>query len=387
MIKIFFPTEIRGFFKHLFDENDINASIGYKKKAVYEVGSWKSNLIKSIARLTIFDKLGLIYSVKAIGEQCDYYGSFNRFLVADKPYFIYIENPTALYHYCLNRGKSRLGKRHIRRYLDDTNLKALICMSKACFMTFSNVCAPPRKDSILTQIYPLIPDNPYVNENYINDRCKNNDIKLLYIAQGIRFLSKGALEVLEAFRNMKSNGLNVSLTMVTSFKDVDQTALHAARNEDGVKVHDFEFTYDEMQKLYASHNILLIPTSDDSFNLTVLEAMKAGLPVIGSSLYAIPEMVHDNENGFLCEPAWYFFDKNNVPNPTVWNHRKETIYSGILNKRVANYIYNKASLLVKDRELLLKMSLDSWKKSTSAPFSRDYIVRQWNELLNSMGEI
>lgn len=383
MIKIFFPTQIRGFFKHLFEEKDINASIGYKKNAIYEVGSWTSNLIKSIARLPIFDKLGVIYSVTVNGEQCDCYGSFNRFLNADRPYFIYVENPTALYHYCLNRGTSWLGKKRIRNKLADKNLKALVCMSKACQTTFATVCGKPRKDCILTQIYPLVPDNPRVNEDYIDKRCRKEEIKLLYIAQGIRFLSKGALEVLEAFKKMKLDGLNVSLTMITSFQDVDPAKLKLAKDTCGVDLYDFKFTYDEMQKLYASHNILLIPTSDDSFNLTVLEAMKAGLPIIGSSLYAIPEMVVDNENGFLCEPAWYFFDKNNMPNPVVWNHRKETIYSGEMNKRVADYIYDKVSLIVGDRKLLLRMSLDSWNKSRTSPFSRDYIVNQWNELLGN----
>lgn len=31
------------------------------------------------------------------------YGSFNRFLKTDKPYFIYLENPLALYHYSIKR--------------------------------------------------------------------------------------------------------------------------------------------------------------------------------------------------------------------------------------------------------------------------------------------
>lgn len=58
--------------------------------------------------------------------------------------------------------------------------------------------------------------------------------------------------------------------------------------------------------------LLLHPTSDDSNSLTVLEAMKAGLPIISTKLYAIPEMVKDGVNGFLTEPKYAFFDNNNL---------------------------------------------------------------------------
>ena len=385
MINIYFATRVRGFFKHLFSEPTIEATISYPENSIYELNSWKEKMIRTIAKMTIFDKLGLIKSINARNVNCDVYGSFNRFLNADKPYFVYVENPTALYHYRLGRVKSFLGRRKVYNMVNDDNLKHIICMSMACRNTFERLCCKIDDPLKLTQIYPLVPENPHVDKDMILQRSNyGKEIKLLYIAQGIRFFSKGSLEILKAFKALKNNGYEeLSLTMVTSLDDIPPKFLSEINSIVGVKLLDFNLSYEEMQKLYASHNIFLMPTSDDSFNLTVLEAIKAGLPVIGSTLYAIPEMVEDSYNGYLTEPAYYFFDKECMPNPQVWNNRKETIYSGNCNERVASFLYEKIKYLLKNRDKLCELSINSLDKANSAPFSRAYIVNQWNQILSN----
>lgn len=208
---------------------------------------------------------------------------------------------------------------------------------------------------------------------------------MLFIAQGLRFLSKGALEIIEAFTRLRTDGLNLSLTMVTSLQEVNKEIIDTIQHTGGITLYDFKFSFSEMQELYASHHILLIPSSDDSFNLTVLEAMKAGLPALASRLYAIPEMIADGENGYLTDPAWWFFDEHNILNHAVWNHRKETIYSGKKNERITQFLEEKIRLLYANRDLLKQLSLNSYQKAMTPPFSRDYIVNQWNELLNKIG--
>lgn len=384
-MRIYFATSLRGFFKHIITEKELCATITSEKSAIYELNNRVIRFLKGIVRLPLFDYLGLIRVPAVKSVDGDAYGSFNRFLVADKPYFIYVENPTALFHYCIHRSKTFLGKRNVRGNLCNPQLKALVCMSKACRDTFEKVCGQVPPSCVLTQIYPLVPNNSHVSERLIKDRYSYNGLKLLYIAQGVRFLSKGGLEVIEAFRRLKQSGYAVSLTVVTSFSDADRRGLDLAKETEGITLFDFQFSFDQMQQLYANHHVLLIPTSDDSFNLTVLEAMKAGLPIIGSCLYAIPEMVKDGENGYLCEPAWWFFDKYNLPNPSVWNHRRKTIYSGKRNERIIQFLVEKITIMYNDRELLCHMSMDSWRKATSAPFSKEYIVSQWNQLFSMLG--
>lgn len=385
-MKVLFKTPLRGFFRHLQSEHAIHATMQFPQTVLYETQSAWSHLVKRIARWSLWDYLGIIQTPKAQAGDCDIYGSFNRFLRADKPYFIYVENPTALYHYSLCRGKSFLGKRSIQKAINDHQLKALICMSEACKSTFEQVCAKVPDACMLTRIYPLVPDNPFVNEKQIISRCEQQDtLKLLYIAQGLRFLSKGALEIVEAFTRLQTDGLNLSLTIVTSLQEMNKEIIDTIQHTDGITLYDFKFSFSEMQELYASHHILLIPSSDDSFNLTVLEAMKAGLPALASRLYAIPEMIADGENGYLTDPAWWFFDEHNIPNPAVWNHRKETIYSGKRNERITKFLEEKIRLLYANRDLLKQLSLNSYHKAMTPPFSRDYIANQWNELFNKIG--
>ncbi len=53
--------------------------------------------------------------------------------------------------------------------------------------------------------------------------------------------------------------------------------------------------------------IFINPTRQDSFSLVVLEAIKSGNVIISSDLYAIPEMVIDDYNGYLVGPKYRIF--------------------------------------------------------------------------------
>jgi glycosyltransferase involved in cell wall biosynthesis len=50
-------------------------------------------------------------------------------------------------------------------------------------------------------------------------------------------------------------------------------------------------------------DIFVLPSLDEGFGIVILEAMTAGLPVVASRVGGIPEIVNENETGFLVEPA------------------------------------------------------------------------------------
>jgi len=57
---------------------------------------------------------------------------------------------------------------------------------------------------------------------------------------------------------------------------------------------------DERERLYASARVLVLPSLDEGFGLTALEAMSAGVPVVASRRGSLPEVVGDS--GTLIDP-------------------------------------------------------------------------------------
>ena len=56
---------------------------------------------------------------------------------------------------------------------------------------------------------------------------------------------------------------------------------------------------DAVAPLLAGADLFLMPSSSESFGLSALEALATGVPVIGSDVAGLPEVVLDGENGFL----------------------------------------------------------------------------------------
>lgn len=241
--------------------------------------------LSSMVRSPIGNYLGLIQRIKVSIDDFDIAFSFNRFLDTKKKYVIYLENPTALFHYCLGRNETFLGKRKIEKYLKDGNLKAIICMSKACYNTIKYFYKIP--DGIkIDQIYPFIPRNPYISLDKIREKCYQSNIICLYISSDFKL--KGGREILTCFKKFKDENIdNILLKVVTNISSMEKEIINQLKTIKNIELIDFKLGKDELFKLYSDANILLHPTRQDSFSLVILEAMKAGNAILATDLYAI----------------------------------------------------------------------------------------------------
>lgn len=61
--------------------------------------------------------------------------------------------------------------------------------------------------------------------------------------------------------------------------------------------------YHEMPFLYPLASVFVLPSYSESFPLTILEAMSAGIPVIATNVGGLPEMIENGVNGFLINPG------------------------------------------------------------------------------------
>ena len=55
-----------------------------------------------------------------------------------------------------------------------------------------------------------------------------------------------------------------------------------------------------MDPFLTSGDLFLLPSSQESFGLAALEAMAYGIPVVGSAIGGLPELIAHGKNGFLA---------------------------------------------------------------------------------------
>ena len=60
---------------------------------------------------------------------------------------------------------------------------------------------------------------------------------------------------------------------------------------------------EDLVSLYRLADIFAIPSEADLQSLATMEAMAVGLPVVAANAFALPELVHHEENGFLFSPG------------------------------------------------------------------------------------
>ena len=116
-------------------------------------------------------------------------------------------------------------------------------------------------------------------------------IRILFV--GGDFARKGGPDLLQAIRRL---GPRAELHVVTA---------SAVEVPSGMNVHvhrGLAPQSPEIVGLYRSADIFVLPSRGDCFPQAVAEGLAAGLPVVATAVGAIPEMVHEGENGFLVPP-------------------------------------------------------------------------------------
>ena len=58
----------------------------------------------------------------------------------------------------------------------------------------------------------------------------------------------------------------------------------------------------EIPALMNAFDLSLLPSRGETFGLVVIEAMAAGIPVIGTNAEGVPEIIRQEENGMLVPP-------------------------------------------------------------------------------------
>jgi len=133
--------------------------------------------------------------------------------------------------------------------------------------------------------------------------------KVVFLLMGVKGKRKGAYDIVEAAPLIKRMDKSALMLLVGPDEDVARGAtdeLMELRREQGVEdVVDMRGEADEKARhlYYAAADCFLLPSYAENSPVAIIEAMASKLPVISTTVGAIPEMVDHGKTGLLIEPG------------------------------------------------------------------------------------
>ncbi len=370
-------SNTRGFLKNLFDYKFDDIEFLYECKSVYEVPSLLKKILTQMITWPIFDILGIFQVISDDGEDADILFSYNRFLKTQKPYVIFLENPSALVNYCWDRPSKFIAKKKLKKRFEDRNLRAIVCMSKACYMYFDNLYDRPQNVDLL-QVYPYIQDDYHYNEKDIDMIVNEKIIECVFVSSD--FELKGGRDLIEVFSYLESNDYPIHITLITRKSSIRMSDYEKIQQLNNMSVVEFALTKEELNEYYKKAAIIINPTRRDSFSLVTLEAIKYGCAVIATDVYAIKEMDIDGVNGYITQSMFQIWDAGGYRNKYDRTHPKKTVMSGCVDWELVYWMRKKLIKLILDRELLMNMCVNSLKLARETSFSGKRVIEEWKEI-------
>lgn len=133
---------------------------------------------------------------------------------------------------------------------------------------------------------------------------RNNEVThLLFLSNLIP--SKGVYVLLDACKILKNKGYKFICDFVGGeSKEITKMGFENATKERDISeyviYHGPKYGKDKVA-FFSNSDIFVQPTLNDCFPLTLLEAMQYQLPIVSTHEGAVPDIVTDGENGFVCE--------------------------------------------------------------------------------------
>ena len=144
---------------------------------------------------------------------------------------------------------------------------------------------------------------PKANSQAPSANSQQPTAKILFLSTLIE--SKGIFVLLDACRVLKERGLDFKCDFVGGeTKEIDRATFEAAVKErglEGIVCYQGPKYGEEKEVYWQGADLFVQPTFDDCFPLTLVEAMQHRLPIVSTDVGAIPDMVEDGVNGFVCQ--------------------------------------------------------------------------------------
>lgn len=212
------------------------------------------------------------------------------------------------------------------------NCKKIIPWSNAAKREIVRDC--PQVEEKIEVVQPTVYPKDY-DKNYGKDT-----INILFVSRR-GFFQKGGRELLLAYRQISSKYNNVRLNMICN--DVPESFKKDVPNANFLE----PMPRDRLEAYYKDADIYVLPQYGDTYNMSCIEAMSYGIPIITTNIFANPEFCFDGETGFLLQTISYF------------EMGKPANFDEIIQKteqpNVVSQIVDRISMLVEDVALRERM--------------------------------
>lgn len=142
----------------------------------------------------------------------------------------------------------------------------------------------------------------YNNNEYNTPVACNQHPRLLFLSNLIP--SKGVYVLLDACQMLHERGVDFVCDFVGGeTKEIDRATFEEAVNVRGlldIVTYQGPKYGEEKEAYWNKADVFVQPTFEDCFPLTIVEAMQHGMPVVSTDEGAVPDLVKDGDNGFVC---------------------------------------------------------------------------------------
>lgn len=140
-------------------------------------------------------------------------------------------------------------------------------------------------------------ENKYIKNNLPKTVHENSEIRILFLSR--LETKKGLYLAIETLQFLNQTSKKYKLIIAGSGSEENNLQKIAQENTDWEWVGFVE--EESKHKLLSSAHILFLPSYSEGLPLSILEGMLYGLPIISRPIGGIPDLIKNEENGFLID--------------------------------------------------------------------------------------
>lgn len=118
-----------------------------------------------------------------------------------------------------------------------------------------------------------------------------NSRKILFV--GTDWIRKGGPDLLDAFRRIRDKHPDAELDIIGCAPDIQEAGVNVVGRVERDDIHHY----------MSQARMFVLPTIHEAFGIVLVEALHFGLPIISTTVGAIPEMVLHDINGYRVQPG------------------------------------------------------------------------------------